>query len=153
MPLFISLFSLLAPNRCRFGGDSTFEVGITSIGQLRDHAPGDDWHHRRFFRGGRHYVYSHVGDLNSLESRALAQVNRLVRGCPGRHLHNDRGANFRHEHESRADFCIGGSSSSLARSMALLHRPSHRHVIRRRTLCADPRCPKHRLRQTPSRKY
>ena len=53
-------------------------------------------------------------------------------------------AALRYEHQSSADFCIGGSSPSLARSVALFHRASQRYVVRRGSLCADPRCPERR---------
>ena len=105
-----------------------------------------------FFGRGCNYLHSYVGDLESLEPRALAQIDRPLRRCAGRHLYNDRSANFRYEHESRADFCIGGSSPSLARPMGLFHRASRRHVVCRGSLCADPRRPERRLRQAPSRK-
>ena len=150
---FLHRFSVHWRRRRRdFGCHTTFKVGVASVSQLRNHTPRDGRHQRSFFRRGCNCLYSYVGDLESLEPHKLAQIDRLVRRRAGRHLYNHRSANFRDEHESRAEFCICGSSPSLARPVALFHCSARRHVVCRGSPCADPRRPERRLRQTPSRK-
>ena len=57
---------------CSFGCHLSFKLGLTSIGQLRNHAPRDGRHQWGFFRRDSNYFYPYVGDLESLESRKLA---------------------------------------------------------------------------------
>ena len=76
-------------SRRAFGCDGAFKVGLASVSQLRNHTPRYGRHQRSFFRRGCDCLHSYVGDLESLEPRALAQIDRPLRRCAGSHLYND----------------------------------------------------------------